>query len=100
MTFDAAAILGALATLASITSFAPQAWKIIRTRDTKSISAPGFTLTVTAFSLWLSYGVVLNEWPIILTNAICLVMAAFILMMKLLPQRNKDAVAGALDPNG
>ena len=37
----------------------------------------------TAFALWTTYGVFLGKWPIIATNAICLVLAAFILTMKL-----------------
>jgi uncharacterized protein with PQ loop repeat len=36
---DATALVGAAATLASTTSFLPQAWKVIRTRDTEAISA-------------------------------------------------------------
>lgn len=97
---DWTAALGAAASVASIASFTPQAWKIIRTRDTKSISAGAYALTVTAFSLWLGYGVLLGEWPIMVTNAVCVVLAAFILLMKLLPAEKKDAVAKALDPQG
>lgn len=99
MSFDLTGALGAVAALASITSFTPQAWKIIRTRDTKSISAGAYALTVTAFTLWLIYGFVVGQWPIIVTNAVCVVLAAFILMMKLLPAEKKGAVAKALDPH-
>ncbi|MDB5415168.1 MAG: hypothetical protein JWR10_3503, partial [Rubritepida sp.] len=55
MTFEA--LVGAAATAASVSSFTPQAWKIIRTRDTKSISAATYALTVIGFALWLTYGV-------------------------------------------
>ncbi|TCI00783.1 hypothetical protein EJV46_00980 [Roseococcus sp. SYP-B2431] len=98
MNFDIQTLLGAAATAASITSFTPQAWKIIKTRDTSSISAGMYALTVTGFALWLSYGAVLGQWPIIITNMICLVLASFILVMKLLPSEKKNAVADAIDP--
>ena len=95
---DAAAIVGALATLASTTSFVPQAWKVIRTRDTRAISTGMYAVTVLGFSLWLAYGLLLGQWPLIVTNAICLLLSGFILAMKRLPKRKRQAVAEALDP--
>jgi MtN3 and saliva related transmembrane protein len=91
--------IGATAALVSTLSFAPQAWRIIATRDTSAISFSAYTLTVVAFSLWTTYGVLKMDWPLIVPNAICLVMAAFILMMKALPQRKKEKVADAIDPH-
>ena len=95
---DAATLVGGMATLASTTSFVPQAWKVIRTRDTEAISKRMYTVTVVGFALWLTYGWMLGQWPLILTNGICLLLSAFILMMKLLPQHKKEAVAETLDP--
>ncbi len=95
---DAATLVGGLATLCSTTSFVPQAWKVIRTRDTESISKRMYVVTVTGFSLWLAYGLMLGQWPLIITNGICLGLSTFILVMKLLPKRQKEQVAEALDP--
>lgn len=95
---DTATLVGGLATLCSTTSFVPQAWKVIRTRDTASISKGMYTVTVVGFSLWLAYGIMLGQWPLIVTNGICLLLSAFILLMKVLPKRQKEAVAEALDP--
>ncbi len=90
---DVTTVIGALATLASTTSFAPQAWKIVRTRDTSAISTRMYAITVTGFALWLTYGLLLGQWPLIVTNAICLALSSFILLMKQLPRRGRDAVA-------
>jgi len=98
MELDAATIVGYLAMVASTTSFAPQAWKIIKSRRTKDISAAMYSVTVTGFTLWTAYGVLLKQWPLIVTNGLCLLLSGFILAMKLLPQRDKDAVADKLDP--
>ena len=92
------AIVGYVAAAASTASFAPQAWKVIRTRDTKAISTGMYILTVSAFALWLAYGIGLKQWPLVASNSICLALAAFILVMKLLPQRKKDKVAKKLKP--
>lgn len=78
-------ILGGLAALCSTASFFPQAWKILRTRDTTSISARMYGISVTGFSLWLAYGILLGQWPLILTNSICWGLSALILVMKLIP---------------
>jgi MtN3 and saliva related transmembrane protein len=91
-------IVGYLAALCSMTSFTPQAWKIIRTRDTSSISAPMYALTVSGFALWLVFGLIKAEWPIIITNGVCLILSAFILLMTVLPRAKKEAVADAIDP--
>lgn len=91
-------IIGSLAALASTVSFAPQAWKIIKSRHTADISLGMYALTVCGFALWTIYGVMLGEWPLIVTNSICFLLAAFILTMKLLPRREKNKVADALDP--
>jgi MtN3 and saliva related transmembrane protein len=95
---NAAVIIGTLAALCSIASFTPQAWKIIKSRHTADLSAGTYILTCTGFALWTAYGIYLGAWPIIVTNAVCLVLAGFILTMKLLPQPKKDKLAGALDP--
>jgi MtN3 and saliva related transmembrane protein len=58
-----------------------------------------YVVTVIGFTLWTIYGVLLMQWPLIVTNGLCLALSAFILAMKLLPQREKDMVADALDPD-
>lgn len=95
---DLATATGAAAALCSTASFAPQAWKIIRTRDTAAISGRMYVLTVAAFALWLGYGLLRADLALIAPNAVCLALSAFILVMKYLPQRQKDAVASTLDP--
>ena len=93
------AAVGYLAAACSTLSFAPQAWKIIRSARTQDISLGMYLLTVTGFALWLGYGIALRQWPLVISNAICLSLAAFILMMKVLPTRKKREVAEALDPH-
>ena len=89
-------ILGALAAICSTVSFAPQAWKIIRTRKTKDISIGMYAVTVIGFALWTAYGVSLRQWPIVASNSICFVLSAFILLMSALPSPQKNAVAGKI----
>lgn len=60
-----------------MTSFTPQAWKIIKTRDK-------------GWSPWLAFGIMKLEWPIIIPTA-----CAF----AVLPRDEKDEVADSLDPD-
>jgi MtN3 and saliva related transmembrane protein len=91
-------VAGWAATAASVSSFVPKAWKVIRTRETADISVGMYALTVTGFLLWTTYGALLGAWPLIVTNSICASLSAFILMMTLLPRRERESVADALDP--
>ncbi len=91
-------LVGYGAALCSTVSFVPQAWRVLRTRDVSALSAPTYALTCCRFALWLVYGVAKSEWPLILTNGICLVLASFILAMKLMPRKQRESVAETLAP--
>lgn len=92
-------LVGYAAALCSTASFTPQAWKIIKSRNTGDLSAGMYALTVCGFALWLAYGVLQRQYPLIVANFICLVLSGFILLMKLLSRPQKDAVADMLDPD-
>ena len=78
-----AAVVGYLAAAVCVSAFLPQAWKVLKTRDTKDLSAGMWILETIGFVLWIWYGVKVGALPIIIPNAICSVLAAFILTMKL-----------------
>ncbi|TNM64988.1 SemiSWEET family sugar transporter [Aliirhizobium smilacinae] len=80
---DTTLIVGYLASACSVTSFVPQVWKVLKTGDTAAISARMYTLTVVGFALWSAFGILKQEWPIILTNSICFFLSGFILIKKL-----------------
>ena len=90
-------LIGAAAAVASTASFAPQAWKIIRTRDVSGISARMYLLTLSAFALWLCYGVIKGDWALILPNGICLALSGFIYTMLRLSPRSRNTVADLIE---
>ncbi|WP_301750286.1 SemiSWEET family sugar transporter [uncultured Erythrobacter sp.] len=98
MTIDWVSIVGTIGACASVASFTPQAWKIIRERSTKGLSLAMFALTALAFAAWTTFGVLKSEWTLVIPNAICLCFALFILGMIALPQRKIEEVAEAIDP--
>jgi MtN3 and saliva related transmembrane protein len=80
---DPILITGYLAALLTTLSFVPQAVKTLRTRHTKSISLWMYSLFTTGIAVWLLYGILLGNTPIIAANVITLALAATILIMKL-----------------
>lgn len=98
MSVDPITLIGVGAGICSTVSFAPQVWKIIRSRHTRDISTAMYVITVTGFMLWTAYGIALGKWPLVVANSICVAMAGFILVMKLLPPRAKNAVADEIAP--
>ena len=75
-------LVGVGAALCTISSFVPQIVKIIRERDASSVSLRMYALTVSAFSLWTIYGVMLKAWPLVAANAVSLALAATALACK------------------
>jgi MtN3 and saliva related transmembrane protein len=55
---------------------------------------------VAAFALWLAFGILKREWPLVLSNGICLMLSGFILMMKVLPASKRKTVADSLTGKG
>ncbi|KPF73817.1 MAG: PQ-loop repeat-containing protein [Blastomonas sp.] len=98
MTLDWITVAGTIGAVASVASFTPQAWKIIRSRSTEGLSLGMFALTCLAFAAWTSFGLLKGEWALIIPNAICLCFALFILAMIALPERKTKEVAETLDP--
>lgn len=95
---DWTSVAGTIGACASVASFTPQAWKIIRARSTSGLSLGMFALTSLAFAAWTTFGLLKMEWALIIPNAICLCFALFILVMIALPGRKTQEVAEALDP--
>ena len=75
--------VGVLAGLCSLASFVPQIGKIIRTRAAESVSLRMLMATVAAFTLWTIYGLLLQSWPVVLSNSVCLLLALAIVGLRL-----------------
>jgi len=61
--------LGYFAGMLTVGSFLPQVIRVWNTRQTRDLSLPMFALLSTASSLWIIYGAITKDWPVVLTNA-------------------------------
>lgn len=76
-------IVGFSASLLSVLNQFPQAIKVFRSKDTHSISLVMYCIVVVCISLWLVYGIMLQDGPLIWANALSLVPIVYIFLMKL-----------------
>ena len=60
--------LGYLAGFLTVVSFLPQVLRVWRTKEVKDLSFKMFVLLIIAGSLWITYGVITTDWPVIATN--------------------------------
>lgn len=63
-------------------AFLPQALKIIKEKDTAAISASMYSLFTLGTLLWLCYGLLTDNFPVILANAVTCALASVILFYK------------------
>ncbi len=85
--------LGLAAGLCTSLSFVPQVLKAWREGDTEAISKRMYVVTVTAFDLWISYGVVIGAMPLIVFNSLSLALSGTILFLKIRNDRRGEGGA-------
>jgi MtN3 and saliva related transmembrane protein len=76
-------IIGLAAATCTTISFLPQAIQVIKTKHTKDLSLAMYLIFTVGVFLWLVYGLLVSDLPVIIANAVTLVFAATILIMKL-----------------
>jgi MtN3 and saliva related transmembrane protein len=80
---ELANIVGFGAGLLSTVAFVPQVLKIWKSKSARDVSLHTFAAFTAGVALWLAYGIIKQEPPIILWNAVTLALAGAILTMKL-----------------
>lgn len=76
-------LLGLVATCFTTSSFVPQVWRTWKTRDVSGISLPTYVIITIGLALWLVYGWLRGDLPLIVANAVMVVLTGAITVMKL-----------------
>ena len=76
-------LIGLAAAVCTTIAFLPQAVKSLKTKQTKDISLPMYVIFTTGVFLWLVYGIIISDIPLILANGITLILAGMILTLKI-----------------
>ena len=80
---DGSETLGLVAGALTTAAFVPQVIKTWRTRSAGDFSLPMLLMFVGGVAMWLFYGVFEGARPVVYANGVTLVLASFILAVKL-----------------
>ncbi|MFA4986462.1 MAG: SemiSWEET transporter [Candidatus Brocadiia bacterium] len=83
MEIDLITVLGLCAAAGTTGAFLPQVIRTARLKETKDISLAMYIVMLVGISLWLVYGILRSDLPVIAANALTLVLVAAVLGMKI-----------------
>ena len=75
--------IGATGAVLTTLCWLPQAIKVIREKETRALSLPATAAFTSGVVLWLIYGLAIEDWPPIGSNAVTLTLMMPILALKL-----------------
>jgi MtN3 and saliva related transmembrane protein len=74
--------LGFAAAACTTGAFVPQVLLVWRARGAPGISSGMYLMFIAGVAMWLLYGLALHAWPVVIANAVTLLLACTILGMK------------------
>lgn len=75
-------ITGIIAGIFTSVSLLPQLIKIIKEKQVEDLSIGMFVTLMVGLSLWVVYGIMRNDMPIIITNSFSVFLNCFILVLR------------------
>lgn len=76
------AVIGIVAGVFTSASLLPQLIKIIKEKKVEDLSMTMFVSLLIGIILWVVYGLLRDDWPIVITNGLSVVLNLFILVLK------------------
>lgn len=77
-------ILGLVAGGITSVAMLPQLFKVLKEKDVEDLSLMMIIVLISGLSLWVWYGIMKEEWPIILSNAFAVLVNIALLICYLL----------------
>lgn len=81
-------IIGIIGAILSSISFLPQVVQIWKTKSADDLSMATIILLASNGTSWLVYGILKDATPLVITNAIVLIMLLLIIFLKIKYRRN------------
>ncbi|WP_147205013.1 SemiSWEET family sugar transporter [Segetibacter aerophilus] len=75
-------VIGIVAGIFTSASLLPQLVKIIKEKKVEDLSMTMFFSLLIGIILWVVYGILREDWPIIVTNSFSVLLNLFILVLK------------------
>ena len=77
-------LMGIIAGTCTTVSLIPQIIKIVKTKQVRDISLYMFVILSTGIFLWFIYGILIDEFPIILANGMSFVLSSYVIGAKII----------------
>jgi MtN3 and saliva related transmembrane protein len=90
--------IGILAALFTTAANIPQTYIIIREQSTEHISVVTYFILLTGTLLWLYYGIMKEDWPLILTNAVTSITSIMIIILNFSSKKTIGKIHRAILP--
>lgn len=74
-------VLGLVAGACTTAAVTPQIWKAWKTKEVEDVSVGMYLVLITGLALWLIYGIIEKDIPIIATNGTALLLNLFMLYL-------------------
>ncbi len=81
-------IVGIAAGICTGTSLLPQLIKMVKEKKATDISVPMLIILLAGLVLWIWYGIIKEDWPIIITNGFSLTVNILILILRRVYKNN------------
>lgn len=75
-------ILGIAAGILTATSLIPQIVKILKEKKADDVSPMMLAILMAGLGLWTAYGILKEDWPIIITNAFSFLLNGVVLVLR------------------
>lgn len=75
--------IGMIAAILTTGAYIPQAYKTIKTRQTRDLSIVTFTMLFVGTILWFIYGMYIRDTPLMLANGITATLSGIIFFLKI-----------------
>ncbi len=82
-------IIGYSASITSICITLPQTYKIIKTKSADDLSYFSIIISLISYILWIVYGILIKDYPIIITDCIMSILSILQLICKIYYDKNK-----------
>ncbi|HEX6914461.1 MAG TPA: SemiSWEET transporter [Chitinophagaceae bacterium] len=83
-------VIGIAAGVLTGISMLPQLLKLIREKKADAISAVMLVVLIAGLSLWVCYGILRKDWPIIITNTFSWLVNVIMLILRQVYRRSRS----------
>ncbi len=83
-------VVGIAAGVLTSTSMIPQLVKLVKEKKADAISPIMLIVLISGLFLWAYYGILREDWPIIITNVFALIINAALLILRQVYKKRQD----------